>query len=48
MKKLTVESLEKLLRQTERAHAAYQKKLGRTHKNWPAWYARFMMKKIKE
>jgi len=35
MKKLNVKSLEKLLRQAERAHVAYQKKIGRTHKNWP-------------
>ena len=46
MKKLTVKALEKLLKKAERAHAAYQKKLGRTHKNWSNWYAKFIIGKL--
>ena len=42
-----MKKLEGLLKQAEKAHAAYQKKIGRTHKNWPNWYAKFIIKKLK-
>jgi hypothetical protein len=44
---LTKEDLEKLLREAEKAHGAYEQKLGRRDDNWPSWYADFIVKKLR-
>jgi hypothetical protein len=45
---LTKENLEKLLRETEKAHGEYEQKLGHRDDNWPSWYAEFMVKKLQD
>lgn len=42
--KLDKENLTRLLKEAERAHAEYEKSLGRADENWPAWYADFILK----
>jgi hypothetical protein len=44
---LTKEDLEKLLREAEKAHGAYEQKLGHRDDNWPSWYAEFIVKKLR-
>jgi hypothetical protein len=41
-----VTDLEKLLRETERAHGEYEQQLGHSDNNWPAWYARHLYERI--
>jgi len=45
--KLSEKRLTELLIKAEKAHARYQKKLGRIHKNWPKWYAKFILDELK-
>ena len=45
---LTKDDLEKSLRAAEQAHGEYEKKLGHRDDNWPAWYAEFIVKKLRE
>jgi len=45
---LTKEDFEKLLREAEKAHGEYEQKLGHRDDNWPAWYAEFIVKKLRE
>jgi hypothetical protein len=45
---LTKEDLEKLLREAEKAHGEYERKLGQRDDNWPSWYAQFIVKKLHE
>ena len=45
---LTKEQLAALLRQAEQAHAEYEKGLGKRDDDWPAWYAEFIVNKLKE
>lgn len=40
--RLTARVLERLLRSAERAHAAYEKKLGARDEDWPHWYAAYL------
>jgi hypothetical protein len=43
---LTAERLTKLLRDAERAHGAYEKELGRSDEDWPAWYAQYVLDQL--
>jgi hypothetical protein len=43
---LTKEQLTTLLREAEKAHAEYEKSLGRRDDDWPAWYAGFIVEKL--
>jgi hypothetical protein len=43
---LTVERLAALLRETEQAHGAYERQLGRRDEDWPAWYAHYMLEPL--
>lgn len=43
---LTVERLADLLRETERAHGAYEKELGEADDDWPTWYARYLLERL--
>ena len=45
---LTKEQLTALLREAEKAHAEYEKSLGRRDDDWPAWYAGFIFEKLYE
>ena len=39
-------TLEKELVKAEKAHGAYEKKLGKRDANWPRWYASFIVEKL--
>lgn len=43
---LTPDELARLLREAERAHAEYEKELGRRDEDWPAWYADYIVGKL--
>lgn len=43
---LTVERLADLLREAERAHAAYERELGTRDEDWPAWYAQYVLQRL--
>lgn len=43
---LTAERLAELLREAERAHAAYERELGGRDDDWPSWYARYIVEKL--
>jgi hypothetical protein len=43
---LTAERLTQLLRDAERAHGAYEKQLGRSDEDWPAWYAQYVLDQL--
>ncbi|WP_157255181.1 hypothetical protein [Palaeococcus ferrophilus] len=45
---LTKELLASLLREAERAHAEYEKSLGKRDENWPEWYAGYIIKRLEE
>ena len=38
--------LAELLREAERAHGEYEKKLGRRDDNWPDWYADYIAERL--
>ncbi|MGH3072038.1 MAG: hypothetical protein ACRDNB_07175 [Gaiellaceae bacterium] len=40
--------LRTLLRVAESAHAAYEAERGETDEDWPAWYAEFIVKRLRE
>lgn len=44
---LTQETLTRLLKEAEEAHAEYEKELGERDSNWAAWYAHYIVKKLK-
>lgn len=37
--------LEKLIKEVESAHLEYEEKLGKKDKDWPVWFAKFIIKK---
>jgi hypothetical protein len=43
---LTAERLAVLLRETERAHGAFEKELGRRDEDWPTWYAQYILDRL--
>ena len=45
-RELTAERLADLLREAERAHAAYERELGERDEDWPAWYAAFIVERL--
>jgi hypothetical protein len=45
---LTPEELGDLLREAERAHAEYERELGRRDEDWPEWYARYVLDRLAE
>jgi hypothetical protein len=45
---VTEEALAELLREAERAHGEYERELGRRDEDWPAWYARYILSRLKE
>ena len=44
---ITKEELAELLREAEKAHAEYEKKLGERDEDWPIWYAEYILKRVK-
>lgn len=45
---LTKDNLDQLLREAEKAHGEFEKASGKRDENWPAWYAEFIINKIKQ
>ncbi|HEU5438995.1 MAG TPA: hypothetical protein VFU88_06875 [Ktedonobacterales bacterium] len=45
---LTAKQLARLLREAEQAHAAYESSLGHRDDDWPDWYARYIVGKLRE
>src|SRR5712691_3768484 len=45
---ITAEQLADLLREAERAHGEYEARLGRRDDDWPTWYARHMLPKLRD
>jgi hypothetical protein len=43
---VTREELADLLREAERAHAAYERELGNRDEDWPSWYADYIMSRL--
>ncbi len=48
MTELTREELAALLRETERAHAEYERQLGLRDEDWPTWYAGYVLDRLAE
>ena len=46
--RLTREELADLLREAERAHAEYERELGRRDEDWPTWYADYILRRLEE
>lgn len=40
------QDLVSLLRETEQAHAEYERQLGHADADWPAWYADYMYRRL--
>jgi hypothetical protein len=47
LSELTAERLAELLREAESAHAEYERELGRRDDDWPDWYARYIVDKLR-
>ena len=45
---LTKEQLTILLKEAEKAHAVFEKGLGHSDEEWPAWYAAFIIEQLKK
>jgi len=45
---LTADELARLLREAEQAHAAYERELGSRDEDWPAWYAQWILDRLRE
>ncbi len=45
---LTHDELATLLRDAERAHGAYERELGERDEDWPAWYAAYILDRLRE
>lgn len=43
---VTQQELERLLREAEQAHAAYETEQGHRDDNWPAWYAKYIVERL--
>jgi hypothetical protein len=44
---LTAQQLARLLREAEQAHGEYEAKLGHRDDDWPDWYARYIVGKLR-
>lgn len=42
------EALAELLKEAELAHTEYEKSIGKTDPDWPAWYAQYIINKLKK
>ena len=40
-------TLARLLREAEEAHAVYEQQSGTRDENWPAWYARYIVDRLR-
>jgi hypothetical protein len=45
---ITREELAELLKETERAHADYERNLGERDEDWPTWYAGYILERLAE
>ncbi len=45
---VTREELAELLKETESAHADYERELGQRDEDWPTWYARYILDRLGE
>ena len=45
---LTAERLADLLREAEKAHAVHERDLGQRDDDWPSWYARFIVDRLRD
>ena len=45
---LTREQLADLLREAERAHGEYERRLGQRDEDWPSWYAGYILDRLEE
>ncbi len=45
---LTKDELAGLLREAEKAHGEYERELGRRDEDWPAWYAAWILDRVRE
>jgi hypothetical protein len=45
---MSTDELAELLREAERAHAEYERHLGERDDDWPSWYARYMLDRLRE
>jgi hypothetical protein len=43
---VTREELAELLKETERAHADYERELGQRDEDWPTWYAGYILDRL--
>jgi len=43
---ITREELAELLKETERAHADYERDLGERDEDWPTWYAGYILDRL--
>lgn len=48
MEELTEERLAELLRGAEAAHGEYERTLGHRDDDWPSWYARWIVERLRE
>jgi hypothetical protein len=48
MYEVTVDELADLLRDAEKAHAEYEKSLGRSDADWPTWYAKYVLDNLEK
>lgn len=44
---LTAEELAQLLREAKAAHAEYERETGEPDEDWPAWYARYLLDRLR-
>jgi hypothetical protein len=45
---VTEARLAELLREAERAHGEYEREFGERDEDWPAWYARYILERLRE
>jgi hypothetical protein len=45
---LTEERLAELLRQAESAHGEYEREIGQADRDWPTWYAHYILQQLTE
>jgi hypothetical protein len=46
--RLTKDELAELLRGAEKAHGEYERELGGRDEDWPAWYAGWILERLRE
>lgn len=48
LRELAPQELAVLLREAEQAHGLYEKSLGHADDDWPTWYAKYILKKLRK